>query len=864
MKFHCCDPRRLEVLRRFGSDNAIDFVEVLDRAAPPGVPRQRTLFVRLLRDGFALAPDNLRIDGGERIRRVGVAWCAPADALPAEAEPGLVDGVDDLPRTLVVRTDGEGDFSRYTLALVADSGSGDPPPGFDPRLSRIEFSFKVECPSDYDCAQSQPCPPEPVEIPNIDYLAKDYPGFRRMMLDRLSLLAPGWGERSAADVGVALVELLAYAADNLSYRQDAVANEAYLSTARRRVSVRRHARLVDYRLHDGCNARAWVQVRVAEGGGEVVLAKGMPLLSRVPDAPAVLERGSRAEREALAADPVVFETAHRLVLHEDCNELHFHAWGDLGCCLPRGATEATLVGHPPLAPGDVLVLCEVRGPATGNAADADRERRWAVRLTEVEATQDPSGQLFAEPPVDAPLDVTRIAWDAADALPFPLCLGVAERPGEIVSVALGNIVLADHGRSLPPDPEELPPVSGDVRRYAPSPQESGCRCDTEPAPPVPVRYRPTLAGRPLTHGFDLAELLSALPGSTTDPFWPASLLLPLDVRHALPRIVLHGTDGVGERLWQSRHDLLGSGAGDPHFVVETEHDGLARLRFGDDRHGERPNPGTAFVANYRIGNGSAGNIGADALAHLVFDPGLYDNPLDVPDPGLIAGVGNPMAAAGGIDPEDVEAVRRDAPYAFRTQERAVTAADYAAASERHAEVAHAAATFRWTGSWHTVFVSADRPGGAEVDAAFEARLRRHLERFRMAGYDLEVDSPRPVPLDIALHVCVKPGHFRSDVVQAVERMLSARMHGDGSRGLFHPDNFSFGDPVWLSAVVAAAQAVEGVASVRVDRFRRLNDGGNAALEEGVIRIGRLEIAQLANNPNFRERGRLVLSAGGGQ
>ena len=40
-----------------------------------------------------------------------------------------------------------------------------------------------------------------------------------------------------------LIELLAYAGDQLSYQQDAVANEAYLDSARQRVSVRRHARL---------------------------------------------------------------------------------------------------------------------------------------------------------------------------------------------------------------------------------------------------------------------------------------------------------------------------------------------------------------------------------------------------------------------------------------------------------------------------------------------------------------------------------------------------------------------------------------------------------------------------------------------
>jgi hypothetical protein len=46
---------------------------------------------------------------------------------------------------------------------------------------------------------------------------------------------------------VALVETLAYVGDHLSYTQDAVATEAYLGTARRRTSLRRHARLLDYR-----------------------------------------------------------------------------------------------------------------------------------------------------------------------------------------------------------------------------------------------------------------------------------------------------------------------------------------------------------------------------------------------------------------------------------------------------------------------------------------------------------------------------------------------------------------------------------------------------------------------------------------
>ena len=163
------------------------------------------------------------------------------------------------------------------------------------------------------------------------------------MLDRLSLLVPGWTERSPADLGVTLVELLAYAADNLSYRQDAIANEAYLATARQRVSVRRHARLVDYFMHEGCNARAFVHFDVV--GQDVALAQRH---ATADPRPRNWLRWSRpaasAWRDAIAAGALVFETAHDAVLDERLNRLSFYSWGDNGCCLPRGTTQATLRG----------------------------------------------------------------------------------------------------------------------------------------------------------------------------------------------------------------------------------------------------------------------------------------------------------------------------------------------------------------------------------------------------------------------------------------------------------------------------------------------------------------------------------------
>ena len=75
---------------------------------------------------------------------------------------------------------------------------------------------------------------------------------------------PDWKETHVPDIGIAVVEVLAYVGDYLSYYQDAVATEAYLDTARQRISVRRHALLVDYQMHEGCNARAWVCLETDE------------------------------------------------------------------------------------------------------------------------------------------------------------------------------------------------------------------------------------------------------------------------------------------------------------------------------------------------------------------------------------------------------------------------------------------------------------------------------------------------------------------------------------------------------------------------------------------------------------------------
>ena len=99
---------------------------------------------------------------------------------------------------------------------------------------------------------------------------------------------------------------------------------------------------------------------------------------------------------------------------------------------------------------------------------------------------------------------------------------------------------------------------------------------------------------------------------------------------------------------------------------------------------------------------------------------------------------------------------------------------------------------------------------------------------------------------------------------AVLDVLSSGVRADGALGFFHPDRFTFGSPVYLSAIVAAAQAVPGVESVTPMTFQRQRDNATNALDTGVLEMGRLEIARLDDDPSFPEHGVLVLTAGGGK
>jgi len=897
----CRDPqrrRKLRTSRLYG----IDYIEVSDDRLTLTV-----LFVGKVSN--AISAGNVRITGGVHVRDIGVLSIQIRD---------LDDSDND--NCLDVAIDRPGDLSTYTLSLVDLDEYGQPTDrplaGFDPLYARAGFSFNIGRAVEFDC-KPRPATSRPeLPGPEINYLAKDYESFRQLILDRLAVTMPDWQERHIPDLGIALVEILAYVGDYLSYYQDAVATEAYLNTARQRISVRRHVRLVDYAMHEGCNARAWMFID----------AKDTPL---DPGKIRFLAGG------AAGGQPEMFEPITRQPIHlyEAHNTISFYTWGDHLCCLEAGATTATLVdgwrepatsapppvdqphegqsrrkratkavasrvatakdlpSHPDgygaprarklqLQPGDLLLFEEVLGPTSHSPADANPAHRHVVRLIGAEPGYDP---LFDQP-------VVEISWGPEDALPFELCLSGRDGAADVddISVARGNVILVGHGSWIAPDPNDW------------------TKCEVLPDQIPGKKYRPALAKGPLTfcqpvvgNGAAVGALIqdprSALPqiqlfsippmldGSTPlfkfadlqdpssfanklansdDPAWRALRgYLPPDeadkTKAPSAGISVAPTAPADKlrpllRTWIPQRDLIASGPRDFHFVVEMDDAGYAHLRFGDGQSGRAPEPGELFAAMYRVGIGAAGNVGAETINQIIA----------APDPTLKAR--NPLAAAGGADPESIAKVKLVAPKAFQGHPmRAVTAEDYATIAERNPRVQRAAAELQWTGVRYEAHVAIDPLGTEQADPILLRRIQADLDNYRRIGHDVIVVPPDYVPLDIAITVKVLSGYVRSHVEAALLDSFSNRALPGGRRGIFHPDNFSFGDSIYVSKLIAAAQCIAGVESVAVTRLERRFAGPDREIENGVLPIGPLEVARLDNDPVFPENGRLTLALRGG-
>ncbi|MFZ0793972.1 MAG: putative baseplate assembly protein, partial [Candidatus Korobacteraceae bacterium] len=335
-------------------------------------------------------------------------------------------------------------------------------------------------------------------------------------------------------------------------------------------------------------------------------------------------------------------------------------------------------------------------------------------------------------------------------------------------------------------------------------------------------------------------------------------LMQFDAKQAIPAIKVTSTTPGSSNppvKWKPVPDLLGSGPEDTQFVVEIDTNGTAQLRFGDGTNGKLPVAGDDFAAIYRVGNGTAGNVGANCLINC-YAP--------VAAKATIQTCTNPIAATGGIDPETAAQICRRAPQAFMKQERAITMQDYVNAVELNPQIEDAAAEARWTGSWYTVFIAAEPQANAPLSKALRRSLTKTVNAYRLAGQAAFLEAPQYVPLAITLAICVDPDSFAMDVRTALLQVLGSCTLPSGAPAFFAPQNFELGQPLYLSPIYAAARTVPGVTRVTATVFEPQGQNTQTYIQQGYIPMGPFQVAQLDNDPSLPGNGILSLTMLGGR
>lgn len=814
-----------ERARNLGSLNGFKLVFVT--LAPAGVPTHTLLDVEFHNSNeLANILNDITVNG---VPPTDIFALSGGSRLKAGIGFGQVRVVQVAAGTAVnvlrLRVEPIGDYSTYTLKVTYAN--------VDPIFNEIDFKFRPGC-FNLNCAPTAK-PVAAVNEPVIDYLAKDYDSFKHVLIGAMQGRVPGWRPTSEADLDQVLIDLLAADADELSDFQDRVVNEAYFAGARKRVSVARHARLMDYHLHQGNQATSWLALKLS---ADAVIPAGFGVWTGVNwnDPSAVIFLGQ-------ATQPCFTWL----------NELSLHNWSDVVTALERGATEADLRLPAPLDPtlqvdadmlrnllrsGHVkrLLIEEKLNPETGTVNGRDIHGRQLLRLLEgndaAESVFDPQAGVAGEWCV-------RVRWRAEDKLTRRYCF-LARCNGVLktgVSLFHGNVIPVAHGRPhllvYRPPGSVLAGINTSQfivtaeAYYDSTPWGVVCRL-----PHSPLSYSKTA------------------PGGEVPP-------------HSSLQVSVSGFADP----WEEQSDLIESEAEDEHFIVETDEYLTSRVRFGNDVNGRGLPPGAVVTCTYQIGLGEVGNVGADKLTG--FDALTYP---------AVAQVWNPIDVTDGREPEPVAEIVRRAPEAYRSRQlRAVTLEDYVKRAEELPAVSHAAAQYAWTGSWRTVRLAIDPRGTTELDDATRQQIEAYLNAVRLIGEDLEIRPAQYIPLDIQLKLCAHPDYWPADLDAELQQEFSDGYTPDGRPGFFHPDLWTFGQPLYASQLIGRTLSVRGVERMLLVSIRRwhalsgpslssivINPQDLAASTIDKLEVGTFEIIQVANDPSFLEKGRIQFDIQGGR
>lgn len=581
-------------------------------------------------------------------------------------------------------------------------------------------------------------------------------------------LCPEWTNHNVSDPGVALIELFAWMTEMTLFRLNQVPDKFYTHMLN----------LVGFEPFPPSAARADLTFWTVGGGLDVTIPAGTEVATLGNDA------DSAAQVFATLENAVVRQPNLVGALAGQGENAYLDAWdalrypGSAAVCFPRL----------PLTPGDAFLL------------GFDRSLAGQAIQLRVSANIEGIGVLPHEPPL-----VWEI-WQGEGWIPMAVhedSTGGLNRDGIIVLLApqahepltlLTKRAWWIRARLLP----------GDERRptYRQSPQISaltatsiGVTVTAEHSRHVPAGHVGASSGRP-NQAFTL----------------PNSPLLP---RSARERVIVTDPDGTAHE-WDEVPDFINSGPRDRHVMWDSTTGVITfgpQIRYPDGstrQHGAIPAEGAQItVSGYRVGGGTAGNVGARTITALRSS---------LP---YIRHVENAEPARGGVDAETVENARQRGPHTLRAGARAVTASDFerltAQADAGIARVRCLPPVAGGDAIRVLVVPSLDEHlrepqlDDFALPPAMIERVSTYLDERRLLGSTIEIGTPYYQGVTVAALVTARPGRpvtmVRERITDALYRLINPLTGGQDGGG------WPFDTDLNTASLYQLIEAIEGVERV---------------------------------------------------
>jgi predicted phage baseplate assembly protein len=302
--------------------------------------------------------------------------------------------------------------------------------------------------------------------------------------------------------------------------------------------------------------------------------------------------------------------------------------------------------------------------------------------------------------------------------------------------------------------------------------------------------------------------------------------------------------------WELRSDFLASGGDSKHFTLNSV---TGEIKFGDGIRGLVPPAGSEILARlYRYGGGKAGNVPSGAINALMTPVFGVDK------------VTNERPSTGGRDEQDVEELKQQAPSILRSQNRAVSADDYAAIAKQVGEVAKARALplahpdfdypeVKVPGAITVVVVpDADIENPKpEPSADLLGRVCRYLDERRLLTTELFIRGPKYQSIKVEARIAAQPYAAIDDVERRViaaineyldplgRKLIKQNANTAGSSqstangGVQKERGWKIGDNLFPTNLIGVIQRVQDVIFVRSFSLivnGKLHDRLNEAVE----------------------------------